>query len=484
MTSVIEHPLKQRLSFIQNYIKGCFTLPKANGKTLYVVPISGGLDSFCTAYVLLYLFPDTKFTYVHCDTGVEVKGTREAIEKFEQTTGRKVIRIAGKKDLFEYIEAHGNYLPSQRARFCTQATKTLPIKRFFEQLQLHVGEAATFYNFVGLRADEPSREGIVWKENNIASVFPLQQLGLVKSDINNSVEQAQGIPLYYMEKSRSGCAVCPFSRRSEVIATWERSPKLTERAANMEMLPQSLDDLYEKRPNRIAQVVGASRNYLAFYRPSWLNNPETDYEGKRGKVSNTFCKDTSDLFNTDKKLFAAVEYHYYPNRYGLADGPMVYFEKLITYSTSLGGIKKALKHFWLHRLQTKELHGLDDDSMGRERQIAIIEININDYDSLLPELPTDLSSYTWQSDRKPLKLIRKTVEVIEHILLRAGIEQGRKSQEPKLAKDSEKQFQALANEPVYGQILHSSPFEKPQLSDLVNDLDIKDAPIACEACSR
>ena len=218
---IVQSTLSKIQAVVKQHVKGQYTLPTVDGKDVYyVVPLSGGIDSFATAYTLLALFPEVPFIYVHADTGVEAKGTAEALNAFEQLTGKTIMRLKPKYDLLETIEKTGNFLPSQRVRSCTSALKATPIRMFYNSLKSKYGEDSLFLQFVGLRADEPNRKGIDWTQTHIGSAYPLQSLGLVKSDVNNIVEKIQGIPLFYIDKSRSGCSMCIFFRRSEIIDAW------------------------------------------------------------------------------------------------------------------------------------------------------------------------------------------------------------------------------------------------------------------------
>lgn len=476
---------------VSKRICGSYELPTFPGrKVFYVVPMSGGLDSFCVAYTLLALYGDSvPFSFVHCDTGVEADGTEDALDLFEKNTGKKIIKIAHKDDMLTMIEKSGNFLPSQRQRSCTQMMKTLPIKRFFEQLKLIHGDEALFCQFVGIRADEPKRKGIEWTEDYIVSDYPLQKLGLVKSDINQIVKDVAEIPSFYNQKSRSGCTLCIFSRRSEVIDAWKTSPDILDRAAKMEGLNTTVLELYNALPTTVSKLTGYARNWLSYYRPSDLiNSAYMGFEAKRGK--NKVRDDVLDLFGASdsKKLYVAVEYEY-ENRselmmaVGMSPEPMIYFERVITYSTSLGGLKTALKHFWLHRLMTKEMHGQDEEGISRQRQIQIIEMEVNDFENEIPPKPDD-GAYTWQNDQKPLYAIRKTVAVIERILLTEGIRQLARSNDSYTRRQYADALSKIELEKDYGRILSSMRYEKPNFQDLTNDADIADAPVACMSCAR
>lgn len=471
---------------IASSTKGCFQLPTAEGKKVfYVVPLSGGIDSFATGYVLNAMFPHINFIYVNADTGVEVDGTEQALERFEQITGKSIYRIKPKRDLFTMIEGQGNFLPSQRQRSCTQAMKTTPISQFFKAMRARFGEDIVVFQFVGIRADEPYRTGIEWKEPWLASVHPLANLGLVKRDVNLIVEMAQGIPSYYSYKSRSGCAVCIFSRRQEILAAWQRNPKTLARAANMENVPAAVMKIYNALPRRVSELLKVGRNYINYYRPSWLNNPKSACEAPRKKTkAKNSSPMTMDMFsNESKSLFVAVEYHYEDNRFGMLSGPMVYFEDIINYSTTMAGLKNSLKFFWIHRLHTKEMHGLDtEDELRGERRIAIFQIEVDYFDQEIPPKPE--SVYTWQNDKTPLYAIRKTLQVIEHILLCAGINQGRNSKDRHWATRATEHEKTLRCQRQYGRILHVSEYIPQRESDLIEDADVVDEPAPCLACSR
>lgn len=483
MMNTTENALSMIKDVVQSHVKNTYSLPVFEGKKVfYIVPLSGGIDSFATAYTLTALFPDTAFTYVHADTGVEAKGTEEALAQFETITGKTIIKLKPKYDLLEMIEKTGNFLPSQRVRSCTQALKTTPIKMFYNQLKAKYGDDALFLQFVGLRADEPKRKGIDWNQTHIGSAYPLQALGLVKSDVNKIVEQIQGIPLYYLEKSRSGCSMCVFSRRSEIIDAWRSEPATLDRAAKMEEVPATTLNVYNSLPTPMHDIIGASRNWVNYFRPSELGYKNASFEGDRGR--NKLQDNIVDLFGATsaKRLYVAVEFHYYDNKFGLAEQAHVFFEKLITYSTSLGGVKTALKHFWLHRLHTKELYSQTEEKLSGERQIYIFELEVNDFDNEIPTTPEGV--FTWQSDRKPLYAIRKTVAVAERILLTAGEEQAAHSPDRAIRTSAEASLPLLRAAKDYGQVLSVIKYDKPLLEDLEDDYDITEAPVACMACSR
>jgi 3'-phosphoadenosine 5'-phosphosulfate sulfotransferase (PAPS reductase)/FAD synthetase len=459
---------------ITPFFKGCFSLPMLKDpdkKLIHLVGVSSGLDSTTTALVLKVLFPDVKFVYVFTDTGFEVDGTEAALQKLEAFLGQPILRPSSPYDFMTTIkmaskDGNGSFIPSQRQRWCTQVLKIMPFQAFIEQLRLSCDTEVEFATYTGIRADEPTRTGASFS-GDTGNYFPLQALGLDKTAVNTIVERTLGIPLYYQEKSRSGCAICIYSRRSEIIAAWRTSTALVQQAAAFETHPDKITAILNDLPPLVSSSIGEGRNHIGFPRPDWLGYPTIGSQGKRGKNAR---KETLDMFSAKSKhLYAAVEYEYHSGIPGLAL-PQVYFERFITYSTSLGGLKIALKHFWLHRLQTKELHQQDSEAAMREnKQMAIVQIEVDDFEQLVPEKPE--GTFTWQGDGKSLLAIRKTSAIIEHILLCEGLRQ-----------DNHPGIDNVPHE--YGRILHFSQYEQPSHEDLVDDFDIEDAPVMCNACAR
>ncbi|RMF27956.1 MAG: phosphoadenosine phosphosulfate reductase, partial [Bacteroidetes bacterium] len=82
---------------------------------------SGGIDS--TALALI----EKDATPIFTDTGWEFPEVYQHIKKFEEKTGRKVIRLKSHEGtLPEYILKH-KFLPGHSARYCTKIFKILPL---------------------------------------------------------------------------------------------------------------------------------------------------------------------------------------------------------------------------------------------------------------------------------------------------------------------------------------------------------------------
>ena len=464
------HPLLKQIS---RYFKGCIELPKPTpGKKQFILcPISSGIDSTAVAIVMGLQFPELPIVYIHTDTGIEVAGTADAIDKIEQFTGHQVLRIKPPLSLLDYIEANGNYLPSQRQRFCTQVAKIKPFKALIKALELKHPDAE-FISLVGIRADEPSREGMVWREGNITSVFPLKMLGLNKQDVNRIVAETVGIPHYYSGRSRSGCFSCIFMRRSELIEMIRREEGIHQ-ASNTECLPEDYKEIVCTIPKSVSERTGIARNWLRMAIPTELGGHKLHWHNERGVVRHGKVQD--DLFSAGNKTFyVAVEHHYQPG----ISGHEVHYQRLITYSSSLGGLKKALKHHWLHRLNTRDLFQVDSEAELRDRmKVGIYVVDVFNGEAELPMPPS--SVYTWQQDGQPIELIKKTSAMLEDVLLEEGLVQDARFGD----SWAQRQLFKLGGNRT-GEILHGSLYEPMKLSDLVSDIDITDAPVMCNACSR
>lgn len=463
------HPLAKQIS---RFFKGTVSLPKAKPgiKQFILCPVSSGIDSTAVAIVMSVLYPDWPVTYVHTDTGIEVTGTTEAIDRIERFTGKPVIRIKPPKDLLEIIEAQGNYLPSARQRFCTQIAKIKPFKLFIKALEQKYPDSE-FVSLVGIRADEPSREGVIWGESNITTLFPLRELGLDKAAVNRMVQECVGLPVYYAARTRSGCFTCHFQRRSEVIGVLRIEAAGMSRAARSECLPAEYQAILDRFPKSVSAKLGVGRNWLRMALPKQIGKT-MPWHNERGVSRRKSAQE--DLFGSQNKVFyVAVEHHL-----SVIDGKSeVHHQALINYSSSMGGLISSLKNHWLHRGNTKEIFSINSEAeLRKELKIGLYVIEVHDGESELP--PTPDGAYTWQSDRQSISLIKKTSYLLEQILLEEGLLQDAKS------GDTWAQQQLFKLQGRTGSILHGSLYEPAMLSELLDDPDTNSGPLMCNACSR
>lgn len=116
----------------------------------------------------------------------------------------------GSNPFDELLVKFKGFLPAPNARWCTREMKIKTMEEW-------IGEDYCI-SYVGIRADEPQREGYEakGKNKNIKAVFPYRDDGLILQDIYNILENSGlGLPGYYKWRTRSGCYFCFYQRRVE-----------------------------------------------------------------------------------------------------------------------------------------------------------------------------------------------------------------------------------------------------------------------------
>ena len=211
-------------------------------KIKHVLGLSGGKDSSALALYVKETRPEIDMEYFFTDTGYELPETNEFVVQLEEKLGQEIHRLnhrslnhiegRGEKDFAHLLKEHGNYLPSQRDRWCTIQMKLKPFERWVDEF---IKEGFKILNYVGIRADEPNRTGFMTIDKPIESVFPFREDGIVKSDIVNILQRnGLELPKYYEWRSRSGCTFCFYQKKIEWIRLMEKHPDLFEEAKTFE----------------------------------------------------------------------------------------------------------------------------------------------------------------------------------------------------------------------------------------------------------
>ena len=210
-------------------------------KVKHVLGLSGGKDSSALALYVKENRPELDVAYFFTDTGYELPETIEFIDKLESKLGfihrlnsRSLNGIEGRGEVefSSLLRKNGNYLPSQRDRWCTVAMKLKPFEKWVDGF---IGEGYKIKNYVGIRADEPHRSGFMTIDKPIESVFPFREDGIVKSDIPNILRRnGLDLPEYYKWRSRSGCSFCFYQQKIEWLKLMEHHPDLFEQAKQFE----------------------------------------------------------------------------------------------------------------------------------------------------------------------------------------------------------------------------------------------------------
>jgi hypothetical protein len=133
----------------------------------HILPISGK-DSLATAIVQVNMQPDLDYEFMFNPTGLELPDVFEWIDSVGDYFGKPVIKVG--KDLHKIIQDRSYFLPSPRARYCTQESKIFPFIDWINKENCMV--------YYGIRADE-QREGFNnTLSPNIIPKYPLKDLGI------------------------------------------------------------------------------------------------------------------------------------------------------------------------------------------------------------------------------------------------------------------------------------------------------------------
>jgi len=210
-------------------------------KIKHVLGLSGGKDSSALALYVKETRPELEIEYFFTDTGYELPETNDFVDQLEEKLGyihrlndRSLNNMEGRGDktFSHLLKEHGNYLPSQRDRWCTIQMKLKPFEQWVDSF---IADGYEIKNYVGIRADEPNRTGFMVIEKPIESIFPFREDGIVKSDIENILQRnGLELPAYYDWRSRSGCTFCFYQQKIEWLKLMEKHPDLFEEAKSFE----------------------------------------------------------------------------------------------------------------------------------------------------------------------------------------------------------------------------------------------------------
>lgn len=184
---------------------------------LHVVALSGGKDSTAMALRLKELNPTTDYTYVCTPTGDELPEMFAHWRKLGDMLGKRIVPIMG--GTLNSLVKEQNCIPNYARRFCTRMLKIEPYAAWLmQQKESH----SDICSYVGLRADEPEREGGDYsKVPGVQMVFPMRDWGWGLSDVVGYLRQ-RGVEI----PKRTDCARCFYQRLSEWYELWVNHPEI------------------------------------------------------------------------------------------------------------------------------------------------------------------------------------------------------------------------------------------------------------------
>lgn len=172
-----------------------------------VVAFSGGKDSTAMALRLAELGED--FTLLFTPTGNELPELQAHIQDVTLTVDKPLV-VPANRSLDTWINFY-KALPNWRQRWCTRQIKIEPCIAY---LKRNPGSVLC----VGLRADEPEREGLY---GDFATYrYPLREWGWGIKDVWSYLDE-KGVKV----PRRTDCALCYGQRLSEWYALWKDHPE-------------------------------------------------------------------------------------------------------------------------------------------------------------------------------------------------------------------------------------------------------------------
>lgn len=170
----------------------------------HVVALSGGKDSTAMALRLAEVEP-RDYTYVCTPTANEPKAMFAHWRHLGDLLGKPIIPVMA--DTLVGLITKQNALPNFRMRWCTRMLKIEPYAAWLAKQ----GECTSY---VGIRADEPEREGGDYLDiPDIVMDFALRRWGWGLSDVLGYLDK-RGIVI----PTRTDCQLCFYQR---LIEWWE-----------------------------------------------------------------------------------------------------------------------------------------------------------------------------------------------------------------------------------------------------------------------
>ena len=210
----------------------------------HIVALSGGKDSTAMALKLKELHPEIDFTYVITPTGDELPEMIDHWNRLAVLLNKRLIVATSGKSLKGLIREKKK-LPNWRQRWCTVDLKIKPYEKYLIK-------SAPAISYVGLRADEPEREGGDY--TNIPGIemrFPMREWSWGIIEVYGYLQE-KGISI----PKRTDCARCFFQRLQEWKDLSEEHPDIyadaiedekitgyTFRSEGRDTWPAALDEL-------------------------------------------------------------------------------------------------------------------------------------------------------------------------------------------------------------------------------------------------
>jgi 3'-phosphoadenosine 5'-phosphosulfate sulfotransferase (PAPS reductase)/FAD synthetase len=185
--------------------------------------LSGGKDSTVMA-VLLQEREPRDYKWVCTPTGRELPEMLAHWDHLEILLGRPLLRL--QVGTLEGVIRKQKAIPNPGMRFCTRMLKIEP----FEDVLVALAKQGPVTTYVGLRADEPARQGGMYADiPGITMRFPLREWGMGKRDVLDELDRRNiRIP------DRTDCDWCFFQRLGEWFTLWLYFPDRFQQGVDIE----------------------------------------------------------------------------------------------------------------------------------------------------------------------------------------------------------------------------------------------------------
>jgi 3'-phosphoadenosine 5'-phosphosulfate sulfotransferase (PAPS reductase)/FAD synthetase len=204
-----------------------------------IVAFSGGKDSTALALAMCPRY------LLHTPTANELPAVARHVRDIARRCVSELIIPPGPS--LPTLIGHFNAVPNPRMRWCTRMIKIQPAKAW---LAAHVD----FRLAVGLRADEPTRDGI-YDMPPERYWFPLREWGWGIAEVER-ILQKNGVKV----PARTDCAVCPYQRLGEWFRLWRDWPDAWAQGEAWEAMTGHTFRM-ESRDTWPAAMVGLRRRF-------------------------------------------------------------------------------------------------------------------------------------------------------------------------------------------------------------------------------
>lgn len=448
------------MSEVIHLAKKSYAIPGSPEKDIYLLPVSGGADSTALAILLHAMFPQIPFKMVFTDTLAETAEVYSTLDALEAYLNKPIERIKPDKGLFELIDHYKGFLPSASSRFCTRDLKLRPFQKWISQF-----EGIQKWMFIGIRADESNRIAFTLKD--VETEMPLVDMQMHREDIFNILDKTIGIPQFYRHRTRSGCSVCPFQRRSEIVGLLQERPIEFIKGMGYEKLSEENSNRHQEA-TPLWKDSGIAANWLTLPMP--IEN--RSIEGKKPKRA------SMDIFG-NRGIFIGGEF--------FMDGfisldEFVWHQKIVSYSPTLHGIRRQLDDRYRHLLSTGEVYGMSPDDVRNKVKFAIWYIELPD-DVFDPDGPKG-EGYTWQQGAS-YKQLRHIISMATRVLHAEGmrIESLKQANELSVQYEwAESSKLGLANiTEAVGQVSNSEWHKPSELEPVLNERE-ELSTLPCPMC--